>query len=148
MYSGISILSNSPETNRVPCHLAGNERHPRPRGGNSFIYSAPRVEIFAPNFRRRKVSARSDGSSEGEGEGEGSDYSRGLPFATFQNPLCSPLDATIMLHLFHIRFHILYTRADRDYAISFIFPSSPLREIIKRLLSTLARMFFFFSLCV
>lgn len=61
IYSGISILSNSPETNRVPCHLAGNERYPRARGGNSFIHPAPRVEIFprCAQFSTEK-SARND----------------------------------------------------------------------------------------
>lgn len=110
IYSGISILSNSPETNRVPCHLAGNERYPRARGGNSFIHPAPRVEIFprCAQFSTEK-SARNDVLQEGV-----SDYSRGLPFALqlCQNPLYSPLDATIMLY-YSVFVSILYTRGLR-----------------------------------
>lgn len=59
----------------------------------------------APNFQRRKVR---ETTFFGEGA---SDYSRGLPFALqlCQNPLYSPLDATIMLY-YSVFVSILYTR--------------------------------------
>lgn len=59
----------------------------------------------APNFQRRKVR---ETTFFGEGV---SDYSRGLPFALqlCQNPLYSPLDATIMLY-YSVFVSILYTR--------------------------------------